>query len=267
MNGTNARSLPYDEYKEHGSCHMQLGLPNDFVDTRKGAFSITSNDLIAPRTWGLECVSLLQATTNLATPSTTAKSSATLVLAHRPPLSMEPPFVSISSHAAALSPSPAPTGPSAPPITSSLLSQPSSPPTGLSAPSITSSLPFQPPSSSPPVHNSRSARIGISVGGIVRALALLFFIWRSRSRRRNNNTSAASGEFDDDRHDISEFGEGAYHELSDTARPPELQGAPKAELSGTPRVEVEAMEEQVEEDSRLGSAKEAGLTKETELSE
>ncbi|KAL2056352.1 hypothetical protein ABVK25_003375 [Lepraria finkii] len=73
-NGTSPQSFPYSEYYNNGVCHMQLEdfSGDDFANTP--TFDITSNDAVAPQTWGLSATSLLDRGSN---PTTIASSSST----------------------------------------------------------------------------------------------------------------------------------------------------------------------------------------------
>lgn len=194
---------------------------DDFANTPKGAFRITSNDAVAPQTWGLDAISLLGG-------------------------------VSDTTETA----SPPPTGVSSTIVATQLSSFPSS-----SSPSSTTAVPAisaiktvtaaeqLPSASSPSKSLGTAAQAGIGVGSTFSGLALiiavlLFCYARSRRTRiEDQDIDRSEPGQADIFQTTTEIGDGAYHEISGMSRPNELQGIPRAELAWTPRVELSSIPE------------------------
>lgn len=225
-NGTNPQSLQYSEYI-NGLCHMQLEdlSGDDFGNTPKGAFKITSNDAVAPQTWGLSALSELggASDTTTTTSSTPTQTSSTFVASQ---------FSSFPSSYTSSPLSPSPT--LSPPIFATM--------------TVTTAA--QLPSASLPSKSlGTAAQAGIGIGGTFSGLALiiavLWFYYKRFRRARTEDQDISSFEPSqaDNFQTTIEVGEGAYHEISGVSRPNELQGIPRAELAWTPRVELSSVSE------------------------
>lgn len=185
-------------------------------------FEITSNDAVAPHTWGLSALSLLGGDAALTAMASTSSSPSS-------PGPFSTPVATTSS----------------PTSSSSLASQVPS----TAAPSITNEA--TPRASTPPPSQtlSTAAKAGIGIGSYFGGLALLIavLLFRvARSRRTNIGKNDPKGAWPSGPNDVPhthDIGGGDYYEIGGVARPTELQGMSRAELDSAHRIELNSVAE------------------------
>ncbi|KAL8832399.1 MAG: hypothetical protein Q9170_004900 [Blastenia crenularia] len=212
-NGSNPQSFPYSNYNRKGVCHMQVESfsGDDFANTPH-VFSLTSDDSSQPNTWGIGALGEAGGSPNPSHIQELPAIPSTVLAA----TTSELPSAASSSLSSSLeSPTPIATTPPPPP-------RPSNSSNSNQKTTLTSAV-----------------KAGISIGSIFSFLAivLIFLLARllwSRRRRQHAGPQDPQSRFVFTENRMAGTGERrtSRYEMGGEGMPNELQGRPRAELSG-----------------------------------